>query len=582
MAENVNTEKAQALYKRSMQRVKQGDYQGALTDLNEVIRLAPTFAPAYYNRGHFYMNGGQFDQAEADFQRYLSLGGGVRSGKQEQVEALVRQIRARKTTAEFRALVNIPIPGSAPAEAAAGDYQALLRRGATRAGQGDYAGAVEDYTVVIIKAPENSEAFRHRGSAYFQLNQPDKALADLTRAIDLAPGDAEAYLVRGRVYSLKGDWVRALLDLDAVVRLQPGRADALYHRGFARMSQGESELAIADLEKALALEPNHPDAERWQGVLRRCRQLVAGESAPLVSPFDISAADVTRLYEQAVASLERDDLVTALDLFYEALRQDPDHVKAYIGLGMVWEAKDDFLEAIANYGEAVQRQPQLAESYLRRGLAYARMGDYHSALDDFNELLRLDQRLEYYYTRADIHAMLGNEDAALGDYDAAIALYPKSAAAYTIKAGYLRQIDRLDDAFEAVNQALKLDANLADAYRLRGVIQGRQKQYRRALKDLDRAIRQAPSAEAWADRALVHLLKGDDGLALSDAGQALRHDPRQPTGLYVRGMVHARQGDRATASRDAAALEAIAPDFPDLPGLLDALHDPGEAPYGWV
>ena len=45
----------------------QGNYDKAISDFTEAIRLDPQFAPAYYNRGTAYLHKGDHAKANADF-----------------------------------------------------------------------------------------------------------------------------------------------------------------------------------------------------------------------------------------------------------------------------------------------------------------------------------------------------------------------------------------------------------------------------------------------------------------------------------------------------------------------------------
>ena len=50
-----------------------GDYDRAIQDYDEAIRLNPNFAPAYYNRGLACRQKSQKKQAIADFRKVLEL-----------------------------------------------------------------------------------------------------------------------------------------------------------------------------------------------------------------------------------------------------------------------------------------------------------------------------------------------------------------------------------------------------------------------------------------------------------------------------------------------------------------------------
>jgi tetratricopeptide (TPR) repeat protein len=151
-------------------------------------------------------------------------------------------------------------------------------------------------------------AYNHRGIAYLQKEEYDKALADYTKAIELdsdyevanndriiayrykieqsmikanelysqghldeaieayteiirdAPGEEEAYWRRGIAYLQKEEYDKAIVDHTKAIELDPDYAIAYNDRGFAYLQKEEYDLAIADCTKAIELDPQWPHA----------------------------------------------------------------------------------------------------------------------------------------------------------------------------------------------------------------------------------------------------------------------------------------------------------------------------------
>jgi len=93
----------------------------------------------------------------------------------------------------------------------------------------------------------------HRGEAYFNKGEFDKAIADFTEAIRLNPEYDLAYIVRGLAYSEKGEHGRAITDYTDAIALDPKLPDAYALRGQAYEKQGDQAKAEADFAKAKEL-----------------------------------------------------------------------------------------------------------------------------------------------------------------------------------------------------------------------------------------------------------------------------------------------------------------------------------------
>ena len=65
--------------------------------------------------------------------------------------------------------------------------------------QGDYQGAIADYTKALEINPESANAYYNRGNAKNKLGDHQGAIADYTKALEIDPQNGIAYLNRGVV-----------------------------------------------------------------------------------------------------------------------------------------------------------------------------------------------------------------------------------------------------------------------------------------------------------------------------------------------------------------------------------------------
>ena len=85
-------------------------------------------------------------------------------------------------------------------------------------------------THISENTPEPAVAYDHRGRAYFNKQEYDKAIEDYTEAIRLDPRYAVAYCGRGDTYRKKKEYDKAIEDYTEAIRLDP-RYEFLYPIG---------------------------------------------------------------------------------------------------------------------------------------------------------------------------------------------------------------------------------------------------------------------------------------------------------------------------------------------------------------
>jgi Flp pilus assembly protein TadD len=168
---------AEAYNKRGNAYRNNGDYDKAIEEFNQALRLNPNYAEAYSNRGAAWGATGDYDKAIEDFSEAIRLNP---------------------------------------------DYaNAYYNRGITWGTKGDYDKAIEDYSQALRLNPGDAGVYYNRGNAWGSKEDYDKAIADFTEAIRLNPGLAEAYYSRGLIYAIKEDYDRALADWEKALQLNP-------------------------------------------------------------------------------------------------------------------------------------------------------------------------------------------------------------------------------------------------------------------------------------------------------------------------------------------------------------------------
>ncbi len=144
------------------------------------------------------------------------------------------------------------VPTPTATRSSAADY---VSRGEQKAGDGNFEGAIADYTEAIRLNPNDADAFNARGYAYFKLKQYSKAISDHTEAIRLQPNDSMTYVQRSVSYQGLGEYAKAITDCTEAIRLLPVNSFAYVVRGNAYCDLGEYGNAISDYTESIRILP---------------------------------------------------------------------------------------------------------------------------------------------------------------------------------------------------------------------------------------------------------------------------------------------------------------------------------------
>lgn len=97
----------------------------------------------------------------------------------------------------------------------------LIDRAQARAGQNNYADAIEDLTRAIKYKNHMVDAFVFRASAYRHLNKLEAALSDVERALKIQHDNPEGLLERGNLRRLRQDYNGARKDWLTLMQRSP-------------------------------------------------------------------------------------------------------------------------------------------------------------------------------------------------------------------------------------------------------------------------------------------------------------------------------------------------------------------------
>jgi tetratricopeptide (TPR) repeat protein len=236
-----------AFYRRANAYSEKGNYDQAIRDYDQAIRLNPGHAIAFSNRGATYARNGDYDRAIQDYNHAIRLNPKHADSFSNRGVAYWRKEDYERAIQDYDQAIRLNPK----------HITAWYNRGNAYRRKGDSERAIQDYDQAIRLNPEYASAFSNRGIAYARKGNYDRAIQDYDQAIRLNPNYVNAFYNRGNAYRRKGDYERAVLDYDQVIGLSPNHPNAYSNRGLVRFYQGQFTAAVTDFSKALEFTPTN-------------------------------------------------------------------------------------------------------------------------------------------------------------------------------------------------------------------------------------------------------------------------------------------------------------------------------------
>ena len=337
---------------RGLRRLKEADYDSAISELDEAIQLGLNLKAVYYNRG---VVKSLLGMREAEHENVVEADQHYQDAIDDYTEVIIRD----------------------PEFANAYDNRGVVRYriGRFKAAQGNlveaqqhYQNAIDDHTQAIRLKLEFAHVYTNRARVIQRLAQSKAAeghieearnlhqvaIEDRTAAIQLEPESAKFYNGQGWSKSQMGQF-----ETDA---------------GYASEARSLYQAAIDDYTQAIQLDSENSHVYNNRGWVKYLHGEVEATAG------DIEAA--RKLYEAALIDVNK------------SIQLDSDNAKAYRNRGDTKAALGDFEGAIVDFDKAIEIDPENAETYYSRGLANKALHRKEAAESDFEKAKDLDPDVE--------------------------------------------------------------------------------------------------------------------------------------------------------------------------------------------
>ena len=204
---------------------------------------------------------------------------------------------------------------------------------------------------------KQEEASRNLGEAYMQQRDFSSALREFLKAEKIYSKDPLLQNDLGLAYMAKNRLDLAVKHFKKAVKLKPDYAPAKNNLGAAYFDKKEWDLAIACFKEIVDdifyATPHYP------------------------------------LTNLGWAYYNKQEYEVAEKYYRDALKLEPNFLKALRDLGRTYMAMERAADAVAMLEKAVKNYPRSAESYFYLARAYSLSGEYKKAVSAYNEVIEL-------------------------------------------------------------------------------------------------------------------------------------------------------------------------------------------------
>ena len=329
------------------------NYEEAIKNFNEALKLNPNYASAYINRGIAYIGLNNFKQP---------------------IEDATKAIKINPND-----LYN--------------NYMAYLIRGSCYSALGDKLKSKSDFATAdkLRKKITKSTSQDEKDKMHEQINKIiKKAYGIKTRdyeriiklledAIELDPNYARTYERRGWIYYLMEEYDMAIQDYSKAIELDPNWEVAYEHRGDVYMSGlRQYEKAIEDFKKVCEIKPLY------------CTSAMV---------------KISKCYQLMIQDLDR------------TIELNPNDSVAYHNRGNAYYLLKQYERAIQDYNKAIELNLNDADAYNNRGNAYYMLKNFKSAIESYTKAIQINPNyVNAIYWRGECYQVLGYEEKAQADF----------------------------------------------------------------------------------------------------------------------------------------------------------------------
>ena len=539
---------------------------------------------AHYNLGIAYLEAGQYNRAVPEFEAAIKLDADFIGAHCALCRAYLEQDALEKASASVTAALKLDDTHQPALLLCDTITHAYYDKGRQYHGAERYSEAVSTFQKALTLAEdlgrnsqvsdiENKHIYAHLGAAYIGLKAYQEAIDALQNAIALDADLVDAHYNLGYAYVELGRYDQAIPPLERAIAIAPNLKRAHYNLARVHRELGNLEAATHAVTETLRLDPNYQRAYELANSIKQAH------------------------YNRGITYLNDERHSEAVTAFQNAITLDSDFTTAHYNLGLTYLKMETYSRAVDALQKTITLDHNYKAAHHSLALAYLGQQELGKARDVARDALKLDpnyqparsllEAIDPTFTppepqtltpsepeqpahqqidvkpKQETHYELGiaYKDSkmyteALAEFQKAIDLDPNFIAAHTGLGEVYLEMGQLDDAENAANTALRIDANFQPVRQLLDAI--RQVQLPQSTQPINTPSN-ATDVKKHYERGEAFLNNGQYNEAAAAFKRTIKVDPSFAEAHYSLGVAYLEMGaldDAKTAAEEASKLKA--------------------------
>lgn len=288
-------------YLRGMTFGAAGNYDRAVADLDEALRLGPNFgnnmALIVETRGTVWKKAGQLDRALAAYEETIRISPKDPSGYTNRAVIFFEQGQLDRSIAEYGRSIGVKKTAIA-----------YNNRGNSWIHKGEYDKAISDFADALRIDPRHQNSYSNRGRAWRLKGDLTRALEDQNKAValDIKGRGAFIYVTRADTLRYIGEFSRAIADYQTSFRNVPDYLPALAGLGLTYEKMGDPAKARHYFQLAAASNSpmRHTDVskEAFETAQARLAAIDSGETSPVIAAPQVRVGNTGSIPTPVIAA----------------------------------------------------------------------------------------------------------------------------------------------------------------------------------------------------------------------------------------------------------------------------------------